>query len=288
MSVVLDFVLSGSGCPISRVFCEKWGFGNPHTDMKSMRASGELQRPNQNPHFSQRTREMGHPVTHWERNRPRCDTRQSATTLQLPAQRRPYPALMKNLQVLSPLFTSLLLASMALAQAGGLPDAPRPQDSASTDVQLTEIQATQAPNPTSQESGENKIISQAAPFPRVPRGPMPARGRAYPSAFAPHPPALSPLGALIGFGAGAALGATASGDQTSRGRVAGALIGGSLCALIGGAIGHAFSAVDHNFHDRHDWDNAQERKHGKQVPRPLQPDVDASSTPALAQPAGSL
>src|SRR5580700_9043669 len=194
---------------------------------------------------------------------------------------------MKNLPVLSPLLTSLLFGSMALAQAGNLPDAPQPQETATTDVPLaqspaTETPATQTPNPAEQSS-ENRLVSQAAPFPRFPRGPMPPpRGRAYPSAFSPRPPALSPIGALIGFGAGAALGASASGDQTARGRVAGGLIGGTLCALIGGAIGHAFSAVGHNFHDRNDWDDAQERKHHKPVPRPLEPDLDASSAPSPA------
>ena len=206
---------------------------------------------------------------------------------------------MKNLQALSLLLTSLLLASMAMAQAGNLPEAPQSQDPSSTDVQLirspsaqsstTKPPSTQTPNESTQQSGENKIITQAAPFPRSPRGPMPPpRGRAYPSAFAPRPPALSPLGALIGFGTGAALGATASGDQTTRGRVVAGLIGGSLCALIGGAIGHAFSAVGHNFRDRHDWDDAQERKHRKPVPRPLKPDADASAEPTPAASVVSL
>jgi hypothetical protein len=203
---------------------------------------------------------------------------------------------MKNLPVLSPLLTSLLFGSMALAQAGNLPDAPQPQATATTDVPLaqspaTQTPATQTPNPAEQSS-ENRLVSQAAPFPRFPRGPMPPpRGRAYPSAFAPRPPALSPIGALIGFGAGAALGASRSGDQTARGRVAGGLIGGTLCALIGGAIGHAFSAVGHNFHDRYDWrdlDDAQQRKHRKPVPRPFEPDVDASSAYAPAPQVGSL
>jgi hypothetical protein len=205
---------------------------------------------------------------------------------------------MKNLQVLSLLLPSLLLASMAMAQAGNLPEAPQSQDPSSTDVQLirspsaqsstTKPPSTQTPN-ESQQSGENKIIAQATPFPRSPRRPMPPpRGRAYPSAFAPRPPALSPLGALIGFGTGAALGATASGDQTTRGRVVAGLIGGSLCALIGGAIGHAFSAVGHNFRDRHDWDDAQERKHRKPVPRPLKPDADASAEPTPAASVVSL
>jgi hypothetical protein len=194
---------------------------------------------------------------------------------------------MKNLHALSPLLTSLLLVSMAPAQ-GSLPDAPQPQNSAPTGVQVAQTPATQTANPTMQQSPENKLITQAG-FPRATRGPMPPpRGRAYPSAFAPRPPALSPLGVLIGFGAGAALGATAAGDQTTRGRVAGALIGGSLCALIGGAIGHAFSAVGHNFHDSHDWDDAQERKRHKPVPRPLELDVEASRSQARAASAGSL
>jgi hypothetical protein len=182
---------------------------------------------------------------------------------------------------------------MALAQAGNLPDAPQPQDTATTNVPLaqspaTQTPATQTPNPA-QQSSENKLVSQAAPFPRSPRGPMPPpRGRAYPSAFAPRPPALSPIGALIGFSAGAALAAAGSQDQTARGRVAAGLIGGAICALIGGAVGHAFSAVGHNFHDRNDWNDAQERKHRKPVPRPLEPDVEASSAPTRAPSAGSL
>jgi hypothetical protein len=208
---------------------------------------------------------------------------------------------MKNLQVISPLLTSLLFGSMALAQAGNLPDAPQPQDTATTGVPLAQSPATETPStqtPTThtpnpaQRSSENKLVSQAAPYPRPQRGPMPPpRGRAYPSAFAPSRPPLSPLGALIGFGAGAALGASASGDQTTRGRVAGGLIGGAICALIGGAVGHAFSAVGHNFHDRNEWrdlDDAQERKHHKPVARPLEPDVQASSATTRAPSAGSL
>jgi hypothetical protein len=203
---------------------------------------------------------------------------------------------MKNLQALSPLLTSLLLASMALAQAGGLPDAPTPQDSASEQrsahaptrhAPTTEAPSHQAADPAAQSTG-NEIITQAAPFPRATRRPTPPpRGRAYPSAFAaPRPPALSPVGALIGFGAGAALGAAASGDQTARGRVAGALIGGTLCALIGGAIGRSFSL--RSSHHYHDWDDAQKRKHHKPVPRPIEPEVNASATQAPAPAVGSL
>jgi hypothetical protein len=203
---------------------------------------------------------------------------------------------------------------MAQAQAGTLPDAPQPvhavvetllatslpaQDSSSADVHViqsgsiqsasTAASSAQTANESTQQSAENKLITQTVRLPRAARSPMPPpRGGAYPSTFAPRPPALSPVGALIGFGAGAALGATASGDQTTRGRVAGALIGGSLCALIGGAIGHAFSAVGHNFHDRNDWDDAQERKHRKPVPRPLERDLEASRARAPAASVGSL
>jgi hypothetical protein len=193
---------------------------------------------------------------------------------------------MKNLQFISPFLTSLLLASMALAQVGNLPDAPQPQDAASTDVQ-----PVQTPNPAAPRSGEKKLITQAVPFPRSPHGPMPPpRGRAYPSAFAPRPPALSPVGALIGFGAGAALGATASGDQTARGRVAGALIGGTLCALIGGAIGRGFAIGGHNYHHWDDapGDDAKKRKHVKPVPRLIEPEVDASTTLSPTASVGSL
>jgi hypothetical protein len=184
---------------------------------------------------------------------------------------------MKNLQVISPLLTSLLLGSVALAQAGNLPDAPQPQNSASTQLQSTPAADS---DESAKEAGGATLISQARPYPRFPRGPMgPPRGRAYPWAFAPPPPALSPIGALIGFGAGAALGASASGDQTARGRVAGALIGGGLCALIGGAIGGGFSLVhSHNFRD---WESKHPGKPGQHdLARPREPDVEASSVPA--------
>jgi hypothetical protein len=96
---------------------------------------------------------------------------------------------------------------------------------------------------------------------------------------------------MIGFGAGAALAAAGSQDHSTGGRVAAGLIGGTLCALIGGAIGHAFSAVGYNFHDRYDWrdlDDAHQPKHRKPVARPIEPDVDASSAPNPAAQAGSL
>jgi len=193
---------------------------------------------------------------------------------------------MKSLQIISPLLTSLLLASVALAQADNLPEAPQPQDSASNQVQLTQgVKAAES----AQESGDDALISQARPYPRSPRGPMgPPPGRAYPSAFAPPRPPLSPIGALIGFGAGAALAAAGSQDQTTRGRVAVGLLGGSLCALIGGAIGHSFSAI--HSHKFEQWDDAHNKRRDFKAPHPREPDRQGSSAPAqtLSTSVGSL
>jgi hypothetical protein len=187
---------------------------------------------------------------------------------------------MKSLQVISSLLTSLLLGSVALAQAGSLPDAPQPQHPASTQLESSPAANTEASSQQSTPpSDESKLLSQARPYPRFPRGPMgPPRGRAYPRAFAPPPPALSPVGALIGFGFGAALGAAASGDHTSAGRVAGGLIGGGICALIGGAIGGGFSLVhSHNFRD---WESKHPSRHDRRnLERPRESDVEASSLP---------
>ncbi|HEY6338876.1 MAG TPA: hypothetical protein VIW68_10305 [Candidatus Sulfotelmatobacter sp.] len=181
---------------------------------------------------------------------------------------------MKNLQILS-LLASLLVGSLALAQSGNLPEAPRPQDTASTHSQPTPPASQSA-----MHDGEDQI-SQARAFPRFPRGAMmPPRGRAYPSAFRPGPPPLSPVGALIGLGVGGALGALSSGDQTPRGRLAGALIGGGLCALFGGAIGSAFSAL--SSHNERNWDDARRRKL-EVVPTPGEPNVNASTAPIPVQ-----
>ncbi len=146
---------------------------------------------------------------------------------------------MKNIKILSRLFTSLLLGSVALAQAGSptLPDAPQPQDSTSTLIENT----TGANTAT---SDEDKLITQVRPHPRFPRRPMrPYHGHAYRSA-APMP-GLSPVGALIGFAFGAALGASRSQDTTAGGRAASGVLVGAICALIGGAIGDAAHQFQH-------------------------------------------
>jgi hypothetical protein len=140
---------------------------------------------------------------------------------------------MKNLRIIAPLLMTLLFASAALAQAGkaDLPDAPQPQAS----------DAARSENPQDAKagaSGDNTLMSQAGRYPRLPRRPVRSpRGYGYRQA-APMP-SLSPAGALIGFGVGGALGASASQDSSGRARLASGLIVGAIGALIGGAIGAA-------------------------------------------------
>jgi hypothetical protein len=125
----------------------------------------------------------------------------------------------------------LLFVSVALAQGGrpDVPDAPQPQPSVAAQTEPAPVAGTGS-------SSDDKLISQAGKYPPVPGRRMGShRGRAYP-AF-PPPPALSPVGALIGFGVGAAAGASNSGESTVGTHVALGLIGGGLGALIGGAIG---------------------------------------------------
>jgi hypothetical protein len=180
---------------------------------------------------------------------------------------------MKNLRAISSFLASLLLGSISLAQTATLPEGPQLQESSSM-----HSQSMSAVNQSATKDDETKMISQAGTFPRFPPRPMmPPRGRAYPSTFRPSPPPLSPVGALIGLGIGGVLGAAGSGDHTARGRLARGLIGGGLCALIGGAIGHAFSAISsHNFRDDDFRDNDRARRNRHDIaPVPAEPDVIA-------------
>ena len=140
---------------------------------------------------------------------------------------------MKTIKVFSPFLMCVLLGSVALAQAGSadLPETPQPQDPAPAQVESTPVAKAEA-------SGQSKLISQARQHQRFPRRPTRRPlGPAYRSA-APMP-GLSPIGALIGFGVGAALGASRSPDATASGRTASGLIIGAIGAVIGGVIGTA-------------------------------------------------
>ena len=138
---------------------------------------------------------------------------------------------MKNLNMISPFFlVPLLLGGMAVAQeaVNVVPEGPQPQNIVVTQQQMAA---------NAKDSGRNDI-SQFGRYPQVHRGPIRSSGgRAYPSAYASAPPPpLSALGALIGFGVGAAIGASGSdhSGMTLGGRV---IVGGALFALMGGAIG---------------------------------------------------
>jgi hypothetical protein len=184
---------------------------------------------------------------------------------------------------------TLLFASVALAQAGkaDLPDAPQPQASASA-------QSGNTQDANAGASGDNTLISQAGRYPRLPRRPVRApRGYAYGPA-APMP-GFSPLGALIGFGVGATLGASASQDTTGRGRVAVGLIIGVIGAGIGGAIGalpHARGRYPSDPDDDDDSDLRSETRKdhsGQSVSaRPAAPGrltgIEAPEAPALDAP----
>ena len=146
---------------------------------------------------------------------------------------------MKNLSVMSPLLASLLLGAMALAQEPmQIPEAPQPQNTTEN------RQPTEAKD---EDSGGKDVVSQFRRYPQIHRGQIRAtRGPAYSSAYAPTPPPFSPLGALIGFGVGAAIGASGSdrSGTTLGGRV---IIGGTIFAVIGGVIGTAFPHVRRHY-----------------------------------------
>lgn len=98
---------------------------------------------------------------------PDCDTRETVTKRSPGFIGGSYGSIMKNIKVLSPLLMSLLLASVALAQAGSpdAPDTPQPQPSVAAQPEPTPVAGTGA-------SGEDKLISQARQYPRGPRGRM--------------------------------------------------------------------------------------------------------------------
>lgn len=164
-----------------------------------------------------------------------CDTPETVTKLPPHLHNASYRQLMKNTKKLSTFLMWLLLSGIAIAQAGSadLPDAPQPQDSPSAKPEIEPVGATGA-------SDERKLIAQARRYPRGPRRPArPPHGGIYASGFS-SPPGLSLIGALIGFGAGAVIGASNPADGTVRAHVTLGLIGGTVGAFIGGVIGGAF------------------------------------------------
>jgi hypothetical protein len=172
----------------------------------------------------------------------RCDTPETVTKPTQHSQCESYRRLMKNTKIFSPLMWLLLLGSVALAQAGNadVPETPQPQESATAKIEAAKVEATKI-EPTAETtagaSSEGRLISQARRYAQLHPGRMQPPGQAYRSRS--PMPGLSPLGALIGFGAGAALGASKSQDQSASARAVIGLFAGGIGALIGGAIGTA-------------------------------------------------
>ena len=74
------------------------------------------------------------------------------------------------------------------------------------------------------------------------------------------------IGAMIGFGIGAAAGATAKTD--SGGRVVAALFGGGLGALFGAAVGHAIAPFHGHHYHRDPWYDDEETAIRRGAPIP--------------------
>jgi hypothetical protein len=170
----------------------------------------------------------------------RCDTPKTVTKPAQHLQDESYRRLMKNTKIFSP-FMWLLLGTVAFAQAGSadVPEAPQPQDpdTARIEAKTEPAKIESSSNSNIGSSSEGRLISQARQYPQLHPGRMRPPGQVYRS-HSPMP-GLSPLGALIGFGAGAALGASKSQDQSASARAVIGLFAGGIGALIGGAIGSA-------------------------------------------------
>ena len=148
------------------------------------------------------------------------------------------------------LLALILQASAALAQAGVGPASTTAADSDGISAARTQYASTAD---SSRQDNDRKILAQ---FPR--RGPArpfpPFRG------YRPRESYQSPwmdrgdgghalIGAAIGFGIGAAIGAAGSAhNKTSVG--GGAIFGGALFGLIGGALGASLGGPHHFAHRR--------------------------------------
>lgn len=104
-------------------------------------------------------------------------------------------------------------------------------------------------------------VSGQPPAPRFPQGPG-YPPPAYAGMWAPEGNGrATAIGALVGFGLGAAAGASANTD--ARSRVAASLLVGSIGALLGAAVGHAASVFPVRRPSRSGWpyDEARNSHH---------------------------
>ena len=167
---------------------------------------------------------------------------------------------MKNLQIVAFLLTAAVWAPPVLGQTKDSRSAAAPAvEITAARCQYTPAEAAcVALNEGSRQSNDTTTVAQLPRRmpgpPRYPRRPpMGPPGRPYSSYWAPEGDSgHAAIGALIGFGLGAAAGASA--DTDARGRVGAALVGGSLCALLGAVIGHGIPSFHHHYHRGWDGD----------------------------------
>jgi hypothetical protein len=163
---------------------------------------------------------------------------------------------MKNLRLTFYALSFLLLNLFAIAHsAGQVQDETSPEDlKAKAEISAARCLYTQADEgcaakgEAAQFSGASKNDATVAQLPRHrlmppqrPGGPVGRPGPAYSRGWPEPPNRAVAIGALVGFGLGAAAGATANTD--AHGRVLTSLLGGSLGALMGAAFGHAVSGL---------------------------------------------
>jgi hypothetical protein len=156
---------------------------------------------------------------------------------------------MKSVRIFAPLLMAVLSGSPALAQMAdtGLTSA---QVAARCQYTPKDSACAGPDHPGSQTNGEVILAQRRMPGPPLGlRRPMGGPGPGYPPQYwGPGSGNHAAIGAVIGFGLGAAAGATAKTD--ARGRVVASLLGGSLCALMGAAIGHGIPSFHSSWRRR--------------------------------------
>jgi hypothetical protein len=171
---------------------------------------------------------------------------------------------MKNLRIIALLLTAPLITSMTLAQTSDSPiETNLPVSVATARCQYTPAEQSCVGLTKSSQNKHSDETSTVAQFPRRMPGP-PFRPRrppmAHPRGAYPGYPgmAMEPsgrhvlIGALIGFGLGAAAGAKANTDQHPGAGVKAAFLVGSIGGLLGAAVGaavpsfHARNPYRHN------------------------------------------
>jgi hypothetical protein len=154
------------------------------------------------------------------------------------------PFFVKHLQVFGSFLTSLLLVSSVLAQSGDREAANQLANQA--DITAARSRYVQTEDLSDGPSDGQAYAQLRRPSPRPslpPRIGYPQRG--YPAMWRGGSPKHAAIGALIGFGLGAALGAKFNTDHHGGAGVKAALLFGTFGALIGATAGNSFGPMHH-------------------------------------------